>query len=315
MEHLTQIMKKHNQVANLQVVFADVEKYSKRRTQAQISVIDSLTNCLKNAIASISKEYLDYAQKNGLNFQTDIINLSTGDGTATIFSFDGLHNIHLNFALKLLEQVKHLRDGEPCAKFEEDGWCNCHSYFNLRIGISEGRGIIFKDLRDQFNAAGDVVNLSSRVMQLADRNQIIFSQQAYNQLIDLADDAQLAKHFVEFSDISLKHDVKIKAYQYINEDYSFLNNEPPRNLVLNKRMKIASEKMKAAGLPLPVVEDIPEATKIAMFEQFEHLASSLSNIAKGVMPPLTIEAKALPIPTKKLLVPAKKEARVKKIKK
>jgi hypothetical protein len=44
--HLDEIINRQNQIANLQVVFADVEKYSKRRTQAQVSVIRSFTQSL-----------------------------------------------------------------------------------------------------------------------------------------------------------------------------------------------------------------------------------------------------------------------------
>ena len=97
-QHLTDIMAQHNQIANMQVVFVDVEKYSKRRTLTQIQVVDALTHCLKAALAGISEKYVEYAQANSLNFKTDIIRLPTGDGAAIVFTFDGLHDIHLEFA-------------------------------------------------------------------------------------------------------------------------------------------------------------------------------------------------------------------------
>jgi class 3 adenylate cyclase len=190
-QHLSQIMEKHNRIANMQVVFTDIEKYSMRRTQAQIDVIDALMQCMKDALASISKTYIEYSQSRALNFQSDIITLPTGDGAATVFTFDGLHDIHLSFALSLLESAQSLRDKESCAKFKDEGWCNCHPYFNLRIGISEGKGIIFKDLREQYNVAGGVVNMSARIMGLGDRNQIMFTQEGYNQIVDMVDDPHL----------------------------------------------------------------------------------------------------------------------------
>lgn len=263
--HLSQIMDKHNRIANLQVVFADVENYSKRRTLTQIAVIDALTTSMKQALASVSKKYIEYTQANNLNFQTDIISLPTGDGAATVFSFDGLHDVHLSFALSLLESAHRPFEKDPCPKFTEEGWCNCHPYFNLCIGISEGKGVVFKDLRDEFNVAGAVVNMAARLMGLADRNQILFTEDAYNQIIDMVDDPHLVDSFVEFSDIELKHDLKVKAYQFVDRSYPFLNTNPPEDLILKRRAKAAMDKMRAAGFPLPPM-DLPESAKTMMLE-------------------------------------------------
>ena len=90
-EHLNQIMSKHNRIANLQVVFVDIEKYSKRRTITQTEVIDRFTEILLQALVKTSKEYVQYAQANGVNFKTDIITIPTGDGAAIVFAFDRLH--------------------------------------------------------------------------------------------------------------------------------------------------------------------------------------------------------------------------------
>ena len=285
-------MERHNQIANLQVVFSDVEKYSKRRTLTQISVIDALTRCMKEALAAVSKKYIHYAQSNNLNFQTDIISLPTGDGAATIFSFDGLHDIHLSFALSLLESAQRSRQAEPCQKFQEEGWCNCHPYFNLRIGVSEGKGIVFTDLRDQFNVAGGVVNMAARVMGLADRNQIMFTEEAYKQLVDMVDNPQLVDLFIEFDDIELKHNVKIKAYQFADKAHSFLNCNPPADLTLKRRVMAAMEKMRAAGLPLPPT-DLPESAKAILVEQMEKMVAAFAQLGKPAKPTLAIEAQVI----------------------
>jgi len=287
--HLSEIMEKHNRIANLQVVFTDIEKYSKRRTLTQISVIDALTTCMKEALAAVSKKYIEYSQANDLNFQADIISLPTGDGAATIFSFDGLHDIHLSFALSLLESAQGLREKEPCAKFQEEGWCNCHPYFNLRIGISEGKGIVFRDLRNEFNVAGGVVNMAARVMGLADRNQIMFTEEAYNQIVDMVDDPHLVDLFTEFAEVELKHNLKIKIYQFVDKSYPFLNTNPAEDLILKKRAKAVMDKMRAAGLPLPPT-DLPEPAKTMMLEQMERMADVFSQLGKTAKPTPTIEA-------------------------
>jgi hypothetical protein len=84
---------------------------------------------------------------------------SQSNGAAIIFSFDGLHDIHLFFAKKLLENINALNKINMCDKFIEQGWCNCHSNFFVRIGVSEGKGILYKDLNDGYNVAGDVINM------------------------------------------------------------------------------------------------------------------------------------------------------------
>jgi hypothetical protein len=68
-------------------------------------VVDSFTACLREALNQTAKSYIDYVQANNLNFGTDVIKIPTGDGAAVIFSFEGLHDIHLNFARELLRIV------------------------------------------------------------------------------------------------------------------------------------------------------------------------------------------------------------------
>ena len=258
--HLNEIMEKHNRTATLQVVFIDIEKYSKRRTLSQITVIDALTKCMKEALESVKKKHIEYAQTNSLNFQDDIITLPTGDGAAIVFTFDGLHDIHLNFAISLLESASNKRSGDKCEKFNAEGWCNCHPYFNLRVGISEGKGIIFKDVNNHFNVAGGVVNMAARTMGLGERNQIIFTEEAYNLIIDMVDNPHLVDFFKQFTDIELKHDVKVNVYQFIDKKLLFLNSAPPNELLLYERAKTARDKMRAAGfqIPLDYVERLAE---------------------------------------------------------
>lgn len=295
--HLHGIMEKHNRIANLQVVFIDVEKYSKRRTLSQIEVIDAFTECTKEALGAVSKKYIDYAQTNSLNFSTDIITLPTGDGAATIFTFDGLHDIHLSLALNILENAYNLRTKEKCEKFEVEGWCNCHPYFNLRVGISEGKGIVFRDTNDQYNVAGGVVNMAARVMGVADRNQIMFTEEAHTQIVDMVDDPHFVDLFRQFSDIELKHNVTVNVYHFVDKSFPFLNTEPPEDLTLKKRAKDALGKMTAIGFPIPDMEKFKkDQNKTKLVEFIERMAETFSNFPGTAEPSLTIEAE----PTKRL---------------
>jgi len=268
-KHLNKIMTHHNRTANLQVVFVDIEKYSQRRTLTQIGVIDSFTKCLSESLNETSKHYIDYIQKNEINFQNDIIKLPTGDGAAIIFSFDGLHDIHLYFATTLLNAIfKHNATNE-CDKFKNHGWCNCHSNFNVRIGISEGKGVIYKDLEDKYNVAGSVINLTSRVMSMGDSNQIIFTEEAYRQIIDMVDDPFLYDRFQEFKGINIKHNIKINVYHYQDINKPFINSVPPEDLVLKQQADEAMQKLYSTmGLSSPILtgSEIDKKTYIQMLE-------------------------------------------------
>ncbi len=289
--HLYNIMEKHNRITNLQVVFIDIEKYSKRRTLSQIEVIDALTDCMKKALSAVSKEHIGYAQANSLNFNTDIMTLPTGDGVATAFTFDGLHDIHLSFAQSVLENAYNLRAKEECEKFEAEGWCNCHPYFNLRVGISEGKGIVFRDTNDQYNVAGGIVNMAARVMGIADRNQIMFTEEAYNQIVDMVDDPHFIDLFRQFTEIELKHNVTVNVYQFVDKAFPSLNTEPPEDLMLKRRARNALDKMMAAGIPMPTIEHLnKDVGKIKFIEFVEKMAETFSKFSNTIGPSMTIDA-------------------------
>ena len=253
-DHLEKIIAQYNRIANIQIVSADVEKYSLRRSLTQIDVINAFTNCFKNALNETSRYYVEYAQKNDINFQNDIISLPTGDGAIVGFSFDGLHDIHLYFATKLLEEAYKLRQQNFCERFDKNGWCNCHSSFNLRIGLSEGKGIIYSDVNGTYNIAGGVVNLASRIISLLDRNQIAFTEDAYRCIIDMVKDPNFIDHFIEFQNIKLKHGIPVRVYQFIDKDQPHINSSPPSYLNLSKKTDEFFNKMKSLGFPMPEID-------------------------------------------------------------
>jgi class 3 adenylate cyclase len=247
-EHLEGIVARHERVANVQVVFADVESYSKRRTQNQIAVIDAFAGCLRTALQSVATRYITYAQANNVNFATDLIKLPTGDGAAIAFSFDGLHDAHLTLATELLKEAHSRQAKDPCEKFLANSWCNCHPHFNLRIGISEGKGIIFRDINDGYNLAGSVINLASRVMSKMDRAQIAFTDIAYKQIIDMVEDPDLVDHFRGYAGVRIKHGDTITIYQYIDAAAQYLNSDEPSQLALDRELTGVVERMAGANI-------------------------------------------------------------------
>jgi class 3 adenylate cyclase len=286
-KHLEEIMTKHNRITNLQVVFVDIEKYSRRRTLTQTEVIDRFTSCLDKALTRTSKEFIEYAQANGINFQTDIITLPTGDGAAIVFSFDGLHNIHLFFAKSLLEEIHDANMSTPCEKYNEHGWCNCHPNFGIRIGISEGRGIVYKDINKNYNVAGGVINLAARVMGLADKDQIIFTKDAYQQIIDMVDDPNLVDRFVEFGGVNIKHDIKIEVYHYKGEGEPYINTNPPKDLDFLQRMDKATSTLSTLGFPTP--NTFRDSDSNLIVGAIETMANVLSTFKQEPKPKPVIE--------------------------
>lgn len=223
--HLENIIKKQDGISNLQVVFIDIEKYSKRRTKIQSAVIYKFIQCVKETLTEISQHYIEYTQNNDINLKEDTITLSTGDGALVVFTFDGLSEIHLEYSKILLRKISEINEGYNCSKLIEDGYCNDHPHFNVRIGISEGNGLIFHDFNNHYNVVGDTVNMASRVMNLADRNQIVCTAQARDQIIDIAYRQGLDSNFIRYPQVRVKHDVVIDAYQYI-DDLTYINSSP-----------------------------------------------------------------------------------------
>lgn len=215
--HLENIIKNHESVANLKIVFVDIEKYSRRKTKIQKEIIQVFSQILTEAFTEISREFVIYAQHNNLNLRDDSILLPTGDGAAIAFPFDGLYDIHLKYALAVVRRVSNHNNQISCRQFSEAGFCNDHTHFNIRVGISQGEGLIYEDVNERYNVAGGVINMAARVMDQADRNQIVFTAEAYSIYIDMIDKPNLDELFVRYSEVRLKHDVVVDIFQYIGE--------------------------------------------------------------------------------------------------
>ncbi len=212
--HLQDVLDIQEGVTHVLIVFADIEKYSRRTSSRQKKVIDTFSDCLDKALTETANEFVEYAQKKNVNFETDIIKLPIGDGAAVVFPFGAPHTFHLFFAKALLKIVNEMNARSACDKFVAEGWCNCHSNFNLRIGISAGDGIIYEDINKRFNIAGGVINLASRVVNAARPNEILFSEDAYKSILEFSQDKVDINHFGKGLDITIKHDMVIKVYDY-----------------------------------------------------------------------------------------------------
>lgn len=275
---LDSLMEEKQAAVDIQVTFVDIEKYSNRKSTMQNAVIDRFTEITRAALRKLSQQYIEYAQRNQVNFDTDIIKIPTGDGLAVVFAFQGLHQIHLDFATLLVEEIHASNNENECAKFTDQGWCNCHTNFNVRVGVSEGKGVVYHDLNGNYNVAGTVINVASRIMGLGDRMQILVSDAAYKSLIDWTSDTTLEDSFRPFRDVEVKHGVKLDIYQYCPKA-DFLNTAEPTELTLRLRLAKAT---KVFGVP--EMGDLPDEARIdlarRMVESLEMLSGLMGQLGQ-----------------------------------
>lgn len=257
-----------NRSTNLKIVFVDVVAYSQRRSQTQAQVIDALMKSLEKARSETAKNYIQYCEDNGVNFRSDLILIPSGDGAAVCFPFEGMHDVHLFFAKQILKEVHAANSASHCAKFGEQGWCNCHANFNLAVGVSEGKGIIYRDVNDNYNVAGTVINLAARVMNLAERSQIIFTEDAYRGLIDVVNDPAMDEKFFQFKDVSIKAGQKINIFQYVETGADYLNVAPPKPVAIQQKANEAMKAMERIGFSMPSPHETPDFDKLSFAETF-----------------------------------------------
>ena len=132
----------------------------------------------------------------------------------------------------LLVCIHEHNQKNECEKYTKEGWCNCHPAFAVRIGIGEGKGIIYKDVNENYNVAGVAINLSSRIMSLGDGMQILLSSEAYQNLIDMTNELGLEDAFARFPDIEVKDGLKVDVYQYRPANRPSVNGSDPESVVL-----------------------------------------------------------------------------------
>ncbi|MEK6301026.1 MAG: SUMF1/EgtB/PvdO family nonheme iron enzyme [Acidobacteriota bacterium] len=215
--YLQKKMAMPNSICYMQVVFVDIVKYSKRISYRQVDVIYAFMNSIQKALNNTGKKYYEDTNKVDFNMIRDVVKLPSGDGAAIGFPLDGVPDMHISFACELLRLVDEANKEIDCSCFREHDWCDCHSGFRLRCGISEGRLILYNDLNDNFNIAGNTVNMAARVMDLAGPRQIFLTQEAHTQIKDSTppkDDPQFRK----YSQVSIKHGLPIDVYHFIDKN-------------------------------------------------------------------------------------------------
>jgi Adenylate and Guanylate cyclase catalytic domain len=189
-----------------------VAKFSTRTPEDQI-VEDSVSG------------YEFYKEKDVVNSKKGVIFLPTGDGICIVLlninppEYD--HNVHMNIAFNI---IKFINNYGKATQFD-------NRKFKVYIGLNEHRDNMVIDINKRPNIVGTGINMASRIMSLADENQILVSESVFSNLKNTTKytEDQFRKYCGR-----VKHGTMIRFYQFVGKDHQDdigLNTAPPSQRV------------------------------------------------------------------------------------
>jgi class 3 adenylate cyclase len=183
----------------IKYVFLDVVAFSQGRSvEAQTQIIVALNEAVKGAVADASI------------IDAQVIYLPTGDGIcAAILDSDAPYDAHLTVALGVLKRIRD-HNAQAADKMRE---------FDVRIGLNENVDNMVTDINGMASVAGAGINAAQRAMSLADGGQIIATSSVYE---TLRHREQYMDAFTPY-DATVKHDERIRVYQYVVPGHAGLN--------------------------------------------------------------------------------------------
>lgn len=189
-----------------------------------ISGFTSLCELLKNEpylIVGFLREFFNEADK-VIHKNNGILDKFIGDGIIAIFGFKDSSILDhtksvlaaLNSAIELdiiFEKIK-----SEWIKIWKDQFGLSIEHIYLKCGINRGEALVGKidtEKRDQFTVFGSTVNLASRLEELAEKNQILVSEEIKN----------IIENKFILKEISVNPDHKIKGFEHIKKYYELIN--------------------------------------------------------------------------------------------
>lgn len=226
----------------MQIVFLDIVAFSRRTSERQIHVVRAFQKIIRKALAEITIDFGDPLKQRNANMAEDAVILPTGDGVVIGIPFVDIKEFALHLGKMILAKVDTLNKATKCDKLLSARWCNCHDGFFIRCGISEGTTILYRDLNQRFNLAGTTINLASRVMDLADSNQIFLTQRAFEELTDFT--GACTDDFNKYLGVPIKHGDAITVYQCIASGIPGLDTEIHDGLCQSNTVGVSSQSAK-----------------------------------------------------------------------
>jgi class 3 adenylate cyclase len=197
------ILPKHGVDVAAKYIFLDIVGFTHARfTEAQADIVKQLNEIVSETIKrkSISDDKRIF--------------LPTGDGICiALLGVENPFDIHIQIALTILDLLNTYN-----ASAQSDV-----RRFQVRIGIDANTDTLVADINNQQNIAGAGISMASRIMNLADGNQILVGETVYNVLRHREKYTSAFKAF----QATVKHNTQMSVYQFISPDYEGLNIAPP----------------------------------------------------------------------------------------
>jgi hypothetical protein len=196
---------------SVKYIFLDVVRYSQDRSvEAQTDIIATLNEIVRGS----TKDVVIPEEKT--------IYLPTGDGICiALLDVEAQYDIHLQFALKLLEMLDAYNSLTP------DPMRN----FQIRVGINANVDNLVVDINGNRNVAGAGINLAQRVMNAADGNQILVGDAVFE---TLRQRERYMKSFKSFT-ADTKHGVTFTVHQFVEPRPGLDTSVPSRFRVAEKQ--------------------------------------------------------------------------------
>ena len=180
------------------IFFCDIIGYSKLNPVNQYECHAQLTRIIRSCLDKLNAKLLE-----------DVIALPTGDGLILNY-IKPEPDIHLKTALMVLEIL---------AKYNK----NTFWPINLRTGLNTNVDSMVLDLNNKKNIVGKGINLAERITNISTHGRILMHKRVYE---DLSNYKKYDEKFLFLGDFTVKHDVVVPIYQYVDHECDYLDNTP-----------------------------------------------------------------------------------------
>lgn len=217
-------------------IFLDIVGFTHNRSvEAQSDIIKALNEIVESVIKEheISKD--------------DVMFLPTSDGICiALLNIGTPYDIHLQIALGIVGKVYKHSINTP----------NKMRKFEVRVGVNSYTDNLVTDINGNQNIAGAGVNFASRIMKMADGNQILVSKFVYD---DFRHYEKYSSSFKAFR-AKIKEDVELPVYQFTAHSCEGLNVSTPISLRDSAPASIPP-KAPAVAPPKPQVVEQPRSVE------------------------------------------------------
>jgi class 3 adenylate cyclase len=217
-------------------VFLDVVDYSKRTIEAQALIVTALNEIIQAALENLKIS------------EPERVLIPAGDGLCiALLGPVENYDLHVRVALSILQRLN--AHNEQASENDR---------FKVRIGINQNTDNLVIDINGNPNVAGNGINLASRIMGLADGNQILVSQVVHAELYKRE---TYQGKLRELPSVKVKHGEPVQVSQYIQEDFSGLDCNLPTKWRSDSPDQ-SRENTEAIDHPAPPTETLNQQTQI-----------------------------------------------------